>query len=351
MRVPKSMNMITIQATAPRPGPSIQPWSRNTRSRFLQRTLLMVRIMSQTYMSRKTLSGTFRGRARMLRTSVPWSFSTPMSRGAFNDHGSEVTSCICGAGPRRSSCGCRLYSRLRSSYQPHRIRLPRPQGHRPRGRRIADDRFPDSIRSPTCSSLRPSRRCKPGTTAPSQTGRPCRRNRVVQLRNLRRRPDTAARWFRSQDRSALRSRSPPRCSSAGPRASPTARPTCHPRRQSCWPQPARPPTCEPYPGWTSWHQPLQVALPPAGPDTGRGCPKPTSRLTTSLRLLRIVRARSTPSQPLLRRGLRRQECPCRRSFVAYFLQEFPAPCPAGRQASVGHSSASSASSRKNNCES
>src|SRR4051794_14081317 len=36
----------------------------------------------------------------------------------------------------------------------------------------------------------------------------------------------------------------------------------------------------------------------------------------------------------------------RRSFVAYFLREFPAPCPAGRQASVGHSSASSASSQK-----
>ena len=36
----------------------------------------------------------------------------------------------------------------------------------------------------------------------------------------------------------------------------------------------------------------------------------------------------------------------RRSFVADFLRRFPAPCPAGRQASVGHSSASFASSQK-----
>ena len=41
-----------------------------------------------------------------------------------------------------------------------------------------------------------------------------------------------------------------------------------------------------------------------------------------------------------------QEMSLRRSFVADFLREFPAPCPAGRQASVGHSSASFASSQK-----
>ncbi|MDQ0867454.1 hypothetical protein QF036_005105 [Arthrobacter globiformis] len=41
-----------------------------------------------------------------------------------------------------------------------------------------------------------------------------------------------------------------------------------------------------------------------------------------------------------------REMSLRRSFVADFLREFPAPCPEGRQASVGHSSASFASSQK-----
>ena len=61
-------------------------------------------------------------------------------------------------------------------------------------------------------------------------------------------------------------------------------------------------------------------------------------------VLRIVRARSSPSSPFVPPGPAVQEMSLRRSFVAYFLREFPAPCPAGRQASVGHSSASSASS-------
>ena len=40
-----------------------------------------------------------------------------------------------------------------------------------------------------------------------------------------------------------------------------------------------------------------------------------------------------------------QKMSLRRSFVADFLREFPAPCPMGRQASVVHSSASFASSK------
>jgi hypothetical protein len=45
-----------------------------------------------------------------------------------------------------------------------------------------------------------------------------------------------------------------------------------------------------------------------------------------------------------------REMSLRRSFVADFLREFPAPCPTGRQASVGHSSASFASSQNNGGE-
>lgn len=45
-----------------------------------------------------------------------------------------------------------------------------------------------------------------------------------------------------------------------------------------------------------------------------------------------------------------QEMSLRRSFVADFLRESPAPCLAGRQASVGHSSASFASSQNNGGE-
>ena len=61
-----------------------------------------------------------------------------------------------------------------------------------------------------------------------------------------------------------------------------------------------------------------------------------------------VSAPASPAPPSSGPAVR--EMSLRRSFVADFLREFPAPCPAGRQASVGHSSASFASSQKSTGE-
>jgi hypothetical protein len=65
-------------------------------------------------------------------------------------------------------------------------------------------------------------------------------------------------------------------------------------------------------------------------------------------VLRILGVRSSPSSP----GSASSTGACgagislRRSFVAYLLWEFPTPCPAGRQASVGRRASKLASNQK-----
>jgi len=81
------------------------------------------------------------------------------------------------------------------------------------------------------------------------------------------------------------------------------------------------------------------------PSQSSGPPEPDVSTTFFAAVLRIIRARSSPSSPSFL-GACGPQIFLRRSCVAYSLRKFSDPCPAGRQASVGHSSASFASRQK-----